>query len=143
MEVRMLREDLIRSLNRIYRLEAFSALSDLLQGETLVLHFLSLSPDRAVFPSALSQGLHLSRSRITAMVQSLRRKGLVSTVPSPDDGRMVLISLTGEGQQLIGEKVARMEAYFDRMIEGIGAADAGTLIGLIDRCVDVMGGDGQ
>ena len=104
---------------------------------------MSLSPDRAVFPSALSQGLHLSRSRITAMVQSLRRKGLVSTVPSPDDGRMVLISLTGEGQQLIGEKVARMEAYFDRMIEGIGAADAGTLIGLIDRCVDVMGGEGQ
>ena len=143
MEVPALREALIRSLGDIYRLEAFSALGDLLQGESMVLHFLLFAGEEPVFPSALSHGLRLSRSRITAAVNSLRRKGLVATNPCLEDRRMVLVSLTEEGRNLIQEKIRRMEVYFDRMIKGLGPADTEQLIGLIHRCVDVMGGQEQ
>ncbi|MBU5625902.1 MarR family transcriptional regulator [Oscillibacter sp. MSJ-2] len=143
MEVLALREALIRSLGDIYRLEAFSALGDLLQGESMVLHFLLAARGAPMFPSALSQELRLSRSRITAAVNSLRRKGLVATEPCREDRRMVLVSLTEKGRELIVEKEGRMASYFDRMIKGLGPADTQRLIELIHRCVDVMGGQEQ
>ena len=55
-----LRGELIRSLQGIYMLDAFSALSNLLQGESLVLHCLLERQQEATSPSDLSDRLHLS-----------------------------------------------------------------------------------
>ena len=132
---------LLTALQDIYDLEAFSDLAEMLQGESLVLHFLLTAGGGPVCPSDLSPGLHLSRSRITAAVGSLHRKGLVSTAPDPADRRRVLVSLTEPGQRVITEKRARLEGYFDTMIAGLGPADADELTRLIRRCVAIMGGN--
>lgn len=138
METTLLRSDLIRALGDIYRLEAFSALESLLQGEALVLRCLAERRGEAVYPSDLSRVLRLSRSRITGALTSLRRKGLVVMEHSQADRRRVRISITAEGQALIGRQLRQMEAYFDRMLAGLGQTDAETLIALMDRCVAVM-----
>lgn len=134
-----LRQQLIASLRSIYGLEAFGALADLLQGESLALNYLWEQRGREVHPSDLSRDLHLSRSRITGALTSLRRKGLVETRRSQTDHRRVQVAITGRGAELIAGKLRRMEAYFDRMIAGLGGAETRRLIDLIEACVEVMG----
>ena len=139
MSTDVLRHQLIASLRSIYDLEAFGALADLLQGESLTLTFLLEHRGQEVYPSDLSRELHLSRSRITGALTSLGRKGLVTTHHSQTDRRRVQVSITDQGAVLIVEKLQRMENYFDRMLSGLGEADAKTLIALIHRCVEEMG----
>lgn len=134
-----LRQQLIASLRNIYGLEAFGALADLLQGESLALNYLWEQRGREVHPSDLSRDLHLSRSRITGALTSLRRKGLVETRRSQTDHRRVQVAITDRGAELIAGKLRRMEAYFDRMIAGLGDAETRRLIDLIEACVEVMG----
>ena len=138
MSTELLRHQLIASLRSIYGLEAFGALADLLQGESLALTYLLEHQGREVYPSDLSRELHLSRSRITGALTSLGRKGLVSTHHSQADRRRVQVSITDQGAELIAGRLARMEAYFDKMLQGLGEPDAKTLIALIHRCVEVM-----
>ena len=71
MSTEILRQQLIESLRSIYGLEAFGALADLLQGESLALTYLLEHQGREVYPSDLSRELHLSRSRITGALTSL------------------------------------------------------------------------
>lgn len=138
MSTETLRHQLIASLRSIYGLEAFGALADLLQGESLALNFLLEHRGQEVYPSDLSRELHLSRSRITGALTSLGRKGLVVTQPCREDRRRVQVAITDQGAALIAGKLARMEAYFDKMLGGLGEEDARTLIALIRRCVEVM-----
>lgn len=137
METVELRHQLIRSLQSVYQLEAFSALAELLQGESLVLTALQVQ-EGVVYPSDLSRQLHLSRPRITAALSALERKGLIAMHRSPTDRRRVQVSITDAGREMIGGRLMRMEAYFDKMLAGLGDTDARTLIHLIDRCVEVM-----
>jgi DNA-binding MarR family transcriptional regulator len=97
MSADILRHQLIASLRSIYDLEAFGALADLLQGESLALTFLLEHREQEVFPSDLSRELHLSRSRITGALTSLARKGLVTTHHSQADRRRVQVSITTRG----------------------------------------------
>lgn len=133
-----LREDLIRALSGICRLEAFGVLEELLQGESLVLQYLSAHRGSEVFPSVLSEACRLSRPRITGTLKSLRQKGQIVMEPFGQDRRMVRVAITEAGLQRIGGQVEKLAAYFDRMIAGVGAEDAGRLAKLIDRCVAVM-----
>lgn len=138
METTALRRELIRSLQDVYQLEAFSALAELLQGESLVLNCLLAHREGVVYPSDLSRELHLSRPRITAALQSLQRKELIAMHRSPADRRRIQVSITDAGREAIGGRLVRMHAYFDKMLSGLGEPDARTLIRLIDRCVEVM-----
>ena len=134
-----LRDELIFSLKKIYQLKAFGALAELLQGEALILNYLSDHRKDPVYPSAMSAGLHLSRSRVTGALNSLRRKGLIELEPSREDRRMVRVWITEAGEAQIGGQMRQMLAYFDRMLDGLGAEDAHTLIRIMDRCVEIMG----
>lgn len=138
METAALRRDLIGSLQGVYQLEAFSALAELLQGESLVLNCLLSHRGGVVHPSDLSRELHLSRPRITAALNALRRKGLIAMRRSPTDRRRIQVSITEAGTEVIGGRLTRMQAYFDKMLSGLGETDARTLIDLINRCVEVM-----
>lgn len=69
-----LRDDLRESVNRIYDMELFSSLTELIQGENHVLQYLVQHQDDEINPSLLSDHLHVSRSRITAALTALRKK---------------------------------------------------------------------
>lgn len=138
MAVNPLRQDLMLALQSVYHLDAFTALEDMLQGESLTLQYLAYHREEDIYPSDLSRELRLSRSRITGALNSLRGKELVTMCHSETDRRRVKVSITEAGLQLIGQKIALMEDYFDHMIFGLGEEDTKHLIALIHRCVEVM-----
>lgn len=133
-----LRTALFDALQSIYQLPAFAALEDMIQGETLLLQYLSFHQQETVCPSDLSDALRLSRSRITGAITSLRKKGLVRSCHSETDRRRVEVSITEKGLDQIQEKRLRLDRYFDKMLAGLGEADARALIALIQKCEEVM-----
>lgn len=134
-----LRNELIKSLRKVYLMEAFSELTEFLQGELRILYFLSINRDNEINPSILSDKLHISRPRITATLTTLRKKGYVTTEMSKDDRRRICVILTKDGLSFIQEKQNNVEKNFGLFTKGLGEENALELIRLIDLIVNVMG----
>ncbi|HHT84930.1 MAG TPA: HTH domain-containing protein, partial [Firmicutes bacterium] len=75
MDKRELRDRLTASLSRLYEGEAFACLAEFLQGEINILYHLAQNRGTEINPSTLSEKLRVSRSRITAALSALRKKG--------------------------------------------------------------------
>lgn len=125
-------------LSKMYDTVAFTSLAEFLQGEIHVMHNLYLSRDMEINPSILSENLHVSRSRITAALSSLREKGYVTMEISENDRRRMLVSLTAEGIRFIEEKKENVEKYFDTLIDGMGEKNVNELIRLIEMGIAIM-----
>jgi DNA-binding MarR family transcriptional regulator len=65
-----------------------------------VLLFLNDSPEGALRMSELADGVLLSRSGLTRLVDRLQERGLVARADSPEDGRGCLAVITDEGREL-------------------------------------------
>lgn len=50
----------------------------------------------------LSERLCLKHNTVVELLQRLERSGLIHKTPSPDDGRAVVVKLTGEGLNRLG-----------------------------------------
>lgn len=138
MEIIELRNNLTASLARIYDIEAFSNLAEFLQGELHVLQNLTQNNSLEMNPSILSDNLHVSRSRITAALSALRKKGYVTMEMSEDDRRRMRVKLTTDGEAFIKEKQENVERYFDKLIKGMGEENVLELIRLIELSVEIM-----
>lgn len=138
MEIIDLRNKLTSSLARMYDIKAFSALAEFLQGELHVLHHLSQNSNLEMNPSILSDNLHVSRSRMTAALSTLREKAYVRMEMSEDDRRRMRVMLTPDGDSYIKEKQEKVERYFDVIVEGLGETNVMELIRLIELSVEIM-----
>lgn len=138
MEANELKDKLIESLEKIYYMEAFSQLTEFLQGELYLLHFLSKNQDAEINPSFLSDELHMTRPRVTAALTTLKKKGYVETEYSKEDRRRIVVNLTKEGLDFIMNKQKVVEGNFEFFVKGLGEENSRELIRLIDLTVDLM-----
>lgn len=92
------------------RLQAAPAFKALPLNEYDVLFTLSRCPTGWLRQNELNDHVLLSQSSLSRLVERLEKRGLVERMPSPDDGRGVLIRLTGTGwdlQKQIGREHVR------------------------------------
>ena len=85
--------------------------------------------------SALADQLGMDRTTLTRDLAPLERRGLVGSVPSPDDGRVRAIELTEAGRTLLDEAIPRWrdaQAESDRRLDGTDWAE---LRNQLDRLV--------
>ena len=139
MDKRELRDRLTASLSRLYEGEAFACLAEFLQGEINILYHLAQNRGTEINPSTLSEKLRVSRSRITAALSALRKKGFVKLRGSEHDRRRVRVTLTPEGAEFLRRKQERVEEYFDRLVEGLGETNVLDLVRLIDLSIEIIG----
>lgn len=71
MENNNLLNQLILSLEKVYYMEGFTHLTEFLQGELYILHYMSQNLQKEINPSTLSEKLHMSRPRVTAILNTL------------------------------------------------------------------------
>ncbi|MGW8441257.1 MarR family winged helix-turn-helix transcriptional regulator [Paenibacillus sp. S33] len=133
-----LRDELRESVNRIYGMELFSSLTELVQGENHVLQYLVQHRDDEINPSLLSDHLHVSRSRITAALTGLRKKGYVTMEMSEHDRRRMCVRLTVDGESLIKQKQEGIEGYFEALVVGLGEKNVKEFIRLIELSLSIM-----
>jgi DNA-binding MarR family transcriptional regulator len=99
---------------------------------------LSEHPDMDIYPSLISDKLHVSRSRVTAILTMLRKKGYVTLKMSENDRRRMLIKITAEGLAFIREKQKWADQHFDALVDGLGEKNTMELTRLVKISADIM-----
>jgi DNA-binding MarR family transcriptional regulator len=94
-------ESLFRAQVAVMRkLQAGPAFKTLAVNEYDVLFTLSRGPSGGLRLNELNDHVLLSQSSLSRLVERLEKRGLVERTPAPDDGRGILIKLTGAGWEL-------------------------------------------
>ena len=133
-----LKNVLIQTLAQMYDKESFGILTVFFQGENQVLLFLSEHHNMNVYPSLISDKLHVSRSRVTAILTVLRKKEYVTLEMSEKDRRRMLVKITPEGLASIREKQKWADQYFEILVDGLGEQNTEELTRLVKICADIM-----
>lgn len=58
--------------------------------------------ERYLTPREVADKLGVAKSRVTKIVSGLETRGLIKRVSDPEDGRVTLLCLDGEGESLVG-----------------------------------------
>lgn len=104
--------------------------------QAAVLIALATSPDRALAPSSVAEGIGTDPATTTGLVQRLERDGWLSSVANPADGRSRLLSLTPAAEQAVPSLMHIAETVSERAGDALSADDLRTLVTLLRRLVD-------
>lgn len=96
----------------------------------------ALSSEDEVTVNQLADHLHLSGSFVTIETGKLQSRGLVTKKRHHADGRKIVLSITKEGQKLLGLLTSTQQTINDILFDKLSAADFKRLSGLIERLVD-------
>jgi DNA-binding MarR family transcriptional regulator len=103
------------------------------QGQMDALDLLSRRDDRPM--KELAARLRVDPSAATRAVQRLEADGLVERYPSPDDGRVVLVRITGEGRRRHDDVAARRSTAMMHILSEFDPAERAQLADLLERFV--------
>jgi DNA-binding MarR family transcriptional regulator len=93
----------------------------------LLLH-LSESDDGTLRMSDLAEATRISPSRVTRVVETLRKRGWIEKTPHASDGRSTTVALTDIGREQVGAAYAVQVAGARRtLFDRLSAADVETL----------------
>ncbi|MEV0121495.1 MarR family winged helix-turn-helix transcriptional regulator [Streptomyces sp. NPDC050703] len=85
----------------------------------------------------------ISKGTLTGVARTLAGRGLVERRGHPDDGRLVLLRLTDEGERLMGEVFPAFNAEEAFVTEGLTDAECRTLADLLRKIVVRTEGQGE
>ncbi|MDA0662120.1 MAG: MarR family winged helix-turn-helix transcriptional regulator [Proteobacteria bacterium] len=92
-----------------------------------------LSVDMPVTISVIAERLHTSGAYVTMECKKLMRRGFVDKQPNPDDGRSVIVSVTGEGRSAIDAFAPHLQKINDELFDGIGPETFQQFRAIVDR----------
>jgi MarR family transcriptional regulator, organic hydroperoxide resistance regulator len=114
------RQALLRGLSR----------TGLHHGEVIALRLLAETDGMS--QRDLADVLHLSRPRVTSILQNLEKSGAVTRASDPDDQRVTRVFLTAGGRQQEEANRAAFEEYVNATIGALDDADKVELERLLD-----------
>ncbi|SDZ28160.1 MarR family winged helix-turn-helix transcriptional regulator [Herbiconiux ginsengi] len=124
-----LRAATMRLARRLRREKADDELSD---GQAGVLAV--VLRDGPMTPVALSALEHVTPPSMNRTLNALENAGYVVRVRSDDDRRLVLVTLTDAGRQVVLETRRRRDAWLDRRLASLSAEE----LDLLDRAAVVI-----
>lgn len=108
------------------------------RGEAELLLSLARSV-RAMPAGELSKSSGLSVSRVTNILNSLEKKGLIEKHSGDTDRRKVYVSLTDAGKAFIIERHGEVVSRYERVFQKLGMEDSMEYIRLIKKFSSLMG----
>ncbi|MEX0729613.1 MAG: MarR family transcriptional regulator [Aquisalimonadaceae bacterium] len=84
----------------------------------------------------LSRVIGLDRSTTATVVDRMFRRGLLRRDPNPEDRRKNRISLTDEGERILGKARAAADRAHDRLLAPLAADERDQLLDLLQRILD-------
>lgn len=135
-------EDLVKKLctklKDLMKLPATGDLTDFMKGETAFLLVLKNCGDKPATPSYLSEELGVTKGRITAIINSLTAKGMVTLDKVEGDRRKVDVRITKSGIEFIDAKLKNVEAFLSDFYKKVSAEKVNEMIDLLDVVIDAM-----
>lgn len=89
--------------------------------------------------SDLSERLHIAPRSTTEVVDGLQERGLVERRPDPDDRRATFVSLTPDGQRVVGAIQSSRAASGDRILGALSPTDRAHLARILRKLRDAEG----
>ncbi len=108
------------------------------QGRALLV--VALAPH--LRPTDLAARLRIAPRSVTEVVDGLVDAGLLERTPDPQDRRAVLLSLTGQGHDLVTAIQASRQQVAGTLFDSLSAADRKQLRRILTRLVPESGGPG-
>ena len=96
---------------------------------------LTLADVDEVSQNELSKRMVRDKSQMTRMIQGLEDKGLVRRETSKSDGRVVMVSLTAAGTQVVEELLEAVASVIGDLLAPISASETQLLKQLLSRVV--------
>ena len=123
----------IQSARKMSRVEeALSA-----KGEANVMLFLS-TMEEEVLAGQIARQLGLSASRITNILNSLEKKGLIQKHTDASDKRRVYISLTDSGRDFFRERQEEVLERYASLFRKLGAEDTKNYLRILKKLDALM-----
>jgi DNA-binding MarR family transcriptional regulator len=98
-----------------------------------VLVFLGASAGESMPLATLGEHLHTRATNVTAIVDSLERRGFVRRVPNPDDRRSTLAVLTARGRTTLRKAMPVQHGLLEEVFAATTAAERKALTALLVR----------
>lgn len=130
--------EIVTKLQEVYCSEFFGNITELCQGEGMVLLLLNDDPQQIYNPAIISSRLEISRQRVTAVLSGLRKKGLITMELDKHDRRRMNVRITEDGVQYITAKTDKAEKYFDILIDKMGLDNIMNFVDLLStaaKCI--------
>ena len=99
-----------------------------------VLRLLAQAEDQRMLMTDIVQGMNVSPTNITKLVDVLVESNYVRRVPDPLDKRKFWVELTPEGHQVFADVVPDVGDHVRSFWQGISEQEMRTLIHLLSRC---------
>lgn len=128
------------ALTEQYRmvLSAIGREQQLSENEMLVLVHLAMHPNARTQKQLQSTNLHLSVSSICRMVESLRRKGFLTTELDLNDRRSWIIHLEERGRKLAEQFQIALHARLQQIFGTVPSFDLDTFASMLSRAADTV-----
>lgn len=131
------KDKLIDALMEVLQLDIIPILKQFIEGEISVL-FLLYKKNTPLPPTMIAKYLNISKGRVTALMNSLKKKEYIQILLSDEDRRRFNISITETGKLVLKDKIKLADEYFEMMLSKIGEEKSNNLIDIIKEVVYVM-----
>lgn len=108
-----------------------------MRGEMAVMRLIEKEA-RDLSAGEISKMLHMTTSRIAAVLSSLEKKELVTRCADPKDGRRVMVMITAAGRAFCAQKHEEVRCHMERMLRQMGETDAKEYVRLTRRMLELM-----
>ena len=125
-------EQLYRILFQIVGNKKNASLIESLRGENAVLTWL-VRQEEDVHPGDLAEKLSLVPGRMTDILKTLEKKGLIRRERDPEDRRRVLVRITPKGARSVTERREQIRVQYSGLYEALGLDDTVKLIELLHK----------
>ncbi len=125
-------EQLYRILFQIVGNKKNASLIESLRGENAVLTWL-VRQQEDVHPGDLAEKLSLVPGRMTDILKTLEKKGMIRRERDPEDRRRVLVRITPKGARSVTERREQIRVQYSGLYEALGLDDTVKLIELLHK----------
>lgn len=136
MDYRELAVELMDTIVQMQRKHLEKQISALTEGEMATLGFLDRTGDGRTI-GELSQALEIGPPRVTAIVNSLVKKGFVTKRYGTRDRREIYVDITQEGRDYGRHRYEETIAHIEKTLQTLGEADAAEYVRLIKRVAEI------
>lgn len=98
----------------------------------------TVSKEARISPGEICRRFDLDFSRVSRLIQSLERDGLLCRERNPQDRRFLHLRLTEKGQEHLREQTALINEEFGERLESLGAGELEELERMLRVVADEM-----
>jgi DNA-binding MarR family transcriptional regulator len=96
-------------------------------SDTQLAALAALERNGAMTPTALAEHEKVQPPSITRVIAALEERGLIQRMPHPSDRRQVVLAVTDQGRELVGQIRRLREAWFARRLRELSSDERATL----------------